>query len=121
MNAVIAQRLVRKLCTHCKAGHSATTEEKVLLDLPTEADVQIYEPKGCAFCQGTGYRGRLGLFETLWFDEELSKLVSKGCSEEELEARAGKRLRHMWEDGAAKVLAGITTIAELETVAVKRN
>jgi type II secretory ATPase GspE/PulE/Tfp pilus assembly ATPase PilB-like protein len=121
MNAVIAQRLVRKLCTHCKTSHPATHQEKVLLDLPTESDAQIYEPNGCAFCQGTGYRGRLGLFETLWFDEELSKLVSKGCSEEELEARAGKRLRHMWADGATKVLAGITTIAELETVAVKRD
>ncbi|MEQ1599740.1 MAG: GspE/PulE family protein [Methylotenera sp.] len=120
MNAVIAQRLVRKLCTHCKTNHAGTHDEKVLLDLPTESEVQIYEPKGCAFCQGTGYRGRVGLFETLWFDEELSKLVSKGCSEEELEARAGKRLRRMWADGAAKVLAGITTISELETVAVKR-
>jgi type II secretory ATPase GspE/PulE/Tfp pilus assembly ATPase PilB-like protein len=121
MNAVIAQRLVRRLCTHCKTSRTATAQEKALLDLPENAEAEIHEPKGCAFCQGTGYRGRLGLFETLWFDEELSKLVSKGCSEEELEARAGSRLRHMWVDGAAKVLSGITTIAELETVAVKRH
>lgn len=122
MNAVIAQRLVRKLCSHCKTSHLASDEEKNLLDLPTEAEAQIYEPKGCAFCQGSGYRGRLGLFETLWFDEELSKLVAKGCSEEELEQRAGRqRLRPMWLDGTAKVLAGITTIAELQSVTVKRH
>lgn len=122
MNAVIAQRLVRKLCSHCKTSHAATDEEKNLLDLPVETQAQIYEPKGCAFCQGSGYRGRLGLFETLWFDEELSKLVAKGCSEEELEQRAGRqRLRPMWVDGTAKVLAGITTIAELQSVAVKRH
>ncbi|MDP3306767.1 GspE/PulE family protein, partial [Methylotenera sp.] len=122
MNAVIAQRLVRKLCSHCKTSHAATDEEKNLLDLPAETEAQIYEPKGCAFCQGSGYRGRLGLFETLWFDEELSKLVAKGCSEEELEQRAGpQRLRPMWVDGTAKVLAGITTIAELQSVAVKRH
>ncbi len=122
MNAVIAQRLVRKLCSHCKTSHAATDEEKNLLDLPVETEAQIYEPKGCAFCQGSGYRGRLGLFETLWFDEELSKLVAKGSSEEELEQRAGpQRLRPMWVDGTAKVLAGITTIAELQSVAVKRH
>ncbi len=121
MNAVIAQRLVRKLCEHCKTSHSATEEEKLLLDLPAGSTAQIYEPKGCAFCQGSGYRGRLGLFETLWFDDELSKLVAKGCSEEELESRAGERLRSMWVDGTAKVLAGITTIAEMQAVTVKRH
>lgn len=121
MNAVIAQRLVRRLCVHCKVEQMATDEEKALLDVPTEQALKLFKPVGCAMCQGTGYRGRLGLFETLWFDEELSKLVSKGCSEEELEARAGARLRPMWTDGASKVLAGITTLAEVETVAVKRG
>ena len=121
MNAVIAQRLVRRLCVHCKAEYIASDIEKKLLDEPQENILTLYKPVGCAMCQGTGYRGRLGLFETLWFDEELSKLVSKGCSEEELEAQAGERLRHMWADGASKVLAGITTLAEVETVAIKRN
>lgn len=122
MNAVIAQRLVRKLCPHCKTSHVVTSEEKALLDLPADSAVEIYEPNGCAFCQGSGYRGRLGLFETLWFDDELSKLVARGCSEEELEARAGpERFKPMWLDGAAKVLAGITTLSELQTVAVKRH
>jgi len=121
MNAVIAQRLVRKLCSHCKVSHAATAEEKKLLDLPEDYEGKIYKPKGCAFCQGSGYRGRLGLFETLWFDEELSKLVARGCTEEELEQRAGsERLRPMWVDGTVKVLAGITTITELQAVAVKR-
>lgn len=121
MNAVIAQRLVRRLCVHCKTEYTASDDEKSLLDISHENSVKLYKPVGCAMCQGTGYRGRLGLFETLWFDEELSKLVSKGCSEEELEARAGSRLRPMWTDGVSKVLAGITTLAEVETVAIKRN
>ena len=121
MNAIIAQRLVRKLCGHCKTSHPATDEEKILLDLPADSAAQVFNPTGCAFCQGSGYRGRLGLFETLWFDEELSKLVSKGCSEEELEARAGERLRSMWVDGITKVLAGVTTIAEMQAVTVKRH
>lgn len=120
MNAVIAQRLVRRLCTHCKVLVDATDEEKALLESPQDQPLSIYKPSGCALCQGTGYRGRLGLFETLWFDDELSKLVSRGCSEEELEARAGNRLHHMWEDGASKVLQGITTLEEIQAVTAKR-
>jgi type IV pilus assembly protein PilB len=120
MNAVIAQRLVRRLCPHCRVAKDATAEERDLLDVKTSA-ATIYEPKGCAYCQGSGYRGRLGLFETLWFDEELSKLVARGAAEEDLESRAGARLRSMWNDGSAKVLAGATTLAELQTVAVKRE
>ncbi len=121
MNAVIAQRLVRRLCTHCKAEYSANEEEKALLDVPTHEQLKLYKPVGCAMCQGTGYRGRLGLFETLWFDEQLSKLVSKGCSEEDLEATAGSRLRPMWNDGVSKVIEGVTTLSEVEMVAVKRK
>ncbi|NOU41074.1 MAG: type II/IV secretion system protein [Methylotenera sp.] len=120
MNAVIAQRLVRRLCPHCRVEKAATVAERDLLSV-TALEVKIYEPKGCAYCQGSGYRGRLGLFETLWFDEELSKLVSRGCTEEELEERAGERLRSMWNDGSAKVLSGATTLSELQTVAVKRE
>jgi general secretion pathway protein E len=121
MNAVIAQRLVRRLCTHCKAEYEASDAEKAKLEKPQHEQLKLFKTVGCAMCQGTGYRGRLGLFETLWFDEELSKLVSKGCSEEELEANAGSRLRPMWQDGINKVLAGVTTLDEVETVAVKRK
>lgn len=121
MNAVIAQRLVRCLCPHCKTSYVANDKEKNLLDVVLNKDLELFKPNGCAFCQGTGYRGRLGVFETLWFDEELRKLVSKGCSEEDLEAQAGQRLKSMWVDGAIKVLAGITTLSELQLVAVKRH
>lgn len=118
MNAVIAQRLVRRLCPHCKVERPATREESALLDVDSAT---LYDPKGCAYCQGSGYRGRLGVFETLWFDEELSKLVARGCTEEELERRAGGRLKSMWGDGSVKVLSGATTLAELQTVAIKRD
>lgn len=122
MNAVIAQRLVRRLCPHCRRRKTATAEERDLLDQGDKETI-IYEPVGCAACQGRGYRGRMGLFETLWFDENLSKLVSKGGSEEELEtqALASGRLKPMWRDGTLKVLAGETSMAELQNVAVKRH
>lgn len=120
MNAVIAQRLVRRLCEHCKTEQDASDEEKALLDVPSNESLKLHQPVGCAMCQGVGYRGRLGLFETLWFDDAISKLVSKGCSEEELEVQAGNRLHHMWEDGVSKVLQGVTTLDEVQKVAVKR-
>lgn len=120
MNAVIAQRLIRRLCPNCKAEYQANDDEKALLDAPSNEALTLYQPVGCAMCQGVGYRGRLGLFETLWFDEELRKLVSRDCSEDELAAQAGDRLHHMWADGASKVSAGITTLAEIQTVTIKK-
>lgn len=122
MNAVIAQRLVRKLCPLCRKPRIVTEDEARLLGQEGK-QVTIYEPVGCAACQGRGYRGRLGLFETLWFDEALAKLVSNECTEDELEvhAIAAGKLNLMWNDGSAKVLAGLTSLSELQAVAVKRH
>ncbi|MDP3086936.1 MAG: ATPase, T2SS/T4P/T4SS family [Methylotenera sp.] len=122
MNAIIAQRLVRKLCMHCRVPYEASNEEKTLMAQPLDKKVTLYRPQGCAICDGTGYRGRMGLFETLWFNEDLSKMVSKGCSEEELESVAlpKARLRLMWDDGVAKVMEGHTTLAEVQKVTIKR-
>lgn len=119
MNAVIAQRLVRRLCNDCKQLSPASDEEARLLR--AGADVLLYRPVGCARCQGSGYRGRLGLFETLWFDETLGKLVSKGAGEEEIEQVAGDRLGSMWSDGVSKVLTGLTTLEEVMKVAVHKE
>lgn len=121
MNAVIAQRLVRRLCAQCKQSEPATVEEKRLLGVAETEPLQLFKPKGCALCQGTGYRGRLGLFETLWFDDALGQLVSKGAGEEVIEATAGDRLRPMWQDGVSKVLAGVTTLEEVMKVTLKKG
>lgn len=121
MNAVIAQRLVRRLCAQCKQSEPATVEEKRLLGVTETESLQLFKPKGCALCQGTGYRGRLGLFETLWFDDALGQLVSKGAGEEVIEAEAGDRLRPMWLDGVSKVLAGVTTLEEVMKVTLKKG
>lgn len=116
MTAVIAQRLVRRLCRHCAKARPATDDEKLMLG--TEEDVELYDPVGCAVCQGQGFRGRLGLFETLWFNEKLARMVAKGADEEALEQSAGTALKFMWEDGCDKVLRGLTTLSEVQEVAV---
>ena len=120
MNAVIAQRLVRRLCEHCKKTEGATAEEKSLLGVAHEEGLQVCRAVGCANCQGSGYRGRIGLFETLWFDDALRQFVSKGCTEEMLASEAGSRLRHMWHDGVEKIKQGVTTIEEVQKVAAQR-
>ena len=118
LNAVIAQRLVRRLCPHCRKPRQASTEEAFLLG---GENITLYEPKGCALCQGVGYRGRLGLFETLWVDDELSRAIARDSSEEALEKMAGKeRLKSMWADGRDKALSGVTTLAEVLEVAVPK-
>lgn len=123
MTAVIAQRLVRHLCTHCRQLRPATKEELVELNASPDDLVEIYDAVGCAVCQGRGFRGRLGLFETLWFDERLARLVANAASEEEIEEAASKsrNLKFMWEDGVEKVRNGMTTLAEVRDVAVYKN
>jgi type IV pilus assembly protein PilB len=120
MTAVMAQRLVRRLCDNCKKERPATEAELSELGSNNNA-VTLFEPVGCASCQGTGFKGRLGLFETLWFDEALARLVSQGCSEEALENAAGDNLKFMWEDGCQKVLKGMTTLAEVHGVTIVKT
>lgn len=120
MTAVIAQRLVRRLCQHCASKRIATEAERKVLGY-AEDIIEIFDPVGCAVCQGTGFRGRLGLFETLWFDEQLARMVAKGADEETLEQAAGDKLRFMWQDGCEKVLRGMTTLEEIQKVAVVKH
>jgi len=121
MTAVIAQRLVRRLCPHCRKARLATEEEKQAL--ASHGDVELFDPVGCAVCQGSGFSGRIGLFETLWFDERLSRLVARGADEEEIESSAAvsDNLQFMWEDGCNKVLTGLTTLNEVRDVAIPKT
>lgn len=117
MTAVIAQRLVRKLCTHCRKQRMASPYE--LEEMGLTEPVAIYDAAGCAVCQGTGFSGRLGLFETLWFNDKLSRLVVQRVDEETLEQQAGDNLQFMWQDGIEKVKLGLTTLEEVRTVATR--
>jgi type IV pilus assembly protein PilB len=119
MTAVIAQRLVRRLCKHCRQQRPAT--EKELRYLNIDSDINVFEPIGCAICQGSGFSGRVGLFETLWFDETLSRIVAKGADEETIEKVAANNLQFMWKDGCNKVINGMTTLDEVLKVAVPKT
>lgn len=112
---VIAQRLVRKLCPHCRKKRLATAEEKRIMHLTEEESVEIYEPVGCNLCNDTGYYGRKGIFEIMEMNEEIQRLIAEGSDSKNL-IYAAKRngMRTLRENGVLDVLAGITSIEELQ-------
>ena len=114
MVGVIAQRLVRKLCPHCKKSHMATTEEKKLLRLPPDKEKEIYEPGGCHFCNQTGYLGRIGVFEMMEVNDDMRKLISANASTEKLTEAARRTGMHTLRENAVQyVLDGVTSVEEM--------
>jgi type IV pilus assembly protein PilB len=116
---VLAQRLARRLCTECR--RPARAPAAMLAEVagsPPPGGVPdpapIYEPVGCSACRRTGYRGRVGIYEMLTMSEEVERLTAACAPSAEIRRQARREgMRTMREDGVAKVLAGITTLAEL--------
>ncbi|MDX1565095.1 MAG: hypothetical protein R3236_06795, partial [Phycisphaeraceae bacterium] len=111
LNAVVAQRLVRRLCEHCVGWREPTDAEREILG---EVDAtRIAEPVGCLHCLSTGYRGRVGLFEGLWVDRAVGEAISSAATAVEIAKAAGQRLQSLRRDGLQKVVEGITTLDEV--------
>ena len=115
---VIAQRLVRRLCTTCKQPRLVEDEERVQLGVPAdEEDVIIYEPQGCPLCNDTGYSGRIGVYEMMPVSRELQAVIASGATADVIENQALKEGMLTLKMGAAKhVLDGITSIAEMNKI-----
>lgn len=111
--AVLSQRLVRTLCSHCREAHTATNEERVLLGIAPATEATIYRATGCEKCNHTGYRGRTGIHEMLVVDEQIRELVHNGQGEQAIERYARKHYPSIRQDGREKVLAGITSLEEV--------
>ena len=114
LEGVIAQRLVRKICPHCKVEYKPSKEEIEKLGLSPDGDYTFYRGKGCEHCMGSGYKGRIAIFEVLPFDEELKKLVTRTQDATEIRNFALQRgFKTMLQDGVEKILKGITTPQEV--------
>ena len=115
---VIAQRLVRRLCTTCKQPRLVEDDERVQLGVPAdEEDVIIYEPQGCPLCNDTGYSGRIGVYEMMPVSRELQAVIASGATADVIEKQALKEGMLTLKMGAAKhVLDGITSIAEMNKI-----
>ncbi len=115
---VIAQRLVRRLCTSCKQPRLAEDEEKKILGVEDEdEDVIIYEPAGCTLCGDTGYAGRIGVYEMMPVSKELQAVIAKGATADVIEKQALSEGMLTLKMGAAKhVLNGITSMMEMKKI-----
>jgi type IV pilus assembly protein PilB len=114
LRGILAQRLVRMLCPHCKREREGTAAEYHRLgwqEKEGEAAPRLFEPVGCPRCLGSGYRGRIGLYEALWVDADIAAAISAGASEREI-AAAAKDYWRLADDAREKVLAGITSFEE---------
>ena len=113
--AVLAQRLVRVLCPDCKVPYEATSEELSELGIRDPGrPVRLFRPEGCAGCNYAGYRGRIGIFELMQVDDEVRSLVSQNIDSKTIKNAAIRAGMHpLRSDGARKVLAGHTSVAEV--------
>ena len=119
VRAILAQRLVRKLCSECKEpGELSERQIKALnLDAAQLAESTIMIPKGCVKCRGTGHKGRAGIFEIFQIDDEVRHMVNENLSTPQLRRQAREiGMRTMREDGIRKVLNGMTSADEVINV-----
>ena len=123
VDAVLAQRLARRLCGQCKEPYTATKEMLRKNDFPPEVcdrdDVVLYRAKGCSRCNNTGYRGRLGLYEVMIVSEAIRRLTVERKSADEIgRVAAAEGMKSLREDGIDKVLLGMTSVEEIARVIV---
>jgi type IV pilus assembly protein PilB len=120
VTGVLAQRLARRLCEHCKEVYTPTKDELAAARIPEElrhGKTELYRRAGCGRCRQTGYSGRIGIFQLLAMNEELSALAARGASHAELERAAFEGgMTTLWADGIEKVVAGLTSLEELARV-----
>ncbi len=129
IDIIIAQRLVRKLCPHCIESYIADESQSEVIkwmmqDIGIDAvakanknGYKLYRSKGCEHCGFTGYRGRLGIYEVLHFNDDIRKLIRDGASPAQILVEARKNdLILMREDGVLKAMRGKTSLEEVFSV-----
>ena len=117
IDCVVAQRLARKLCQHCKERGIITADVLRANGIRSQFDMEAYQPVGCSRCNHTGYKGRVGLYEVMVVTEEIRKLtLARAAGPEIAEVAVRQGMRLMRDDGLEKVRHGTTSIAEVTRV-----
>ena len=122
VSAVLAQRLARKLCANCCEMYTPSIEELMAARISpgmaaAREGMVLYRKVGCPRCNGTGYKGRVGIFQLLIMNDELESLAAQNAHRDEIErAASGGGMRSLWDDGIAKAAAGLTSLEELARV-----
>ncbi len=110
---LVAQRLVRVLCTDCREAYSADKYECDFLKADSSNPPTIYRLAGCEACANEGYRGRMGIYEVVSVDDDLRRLIHSGASELDMERYVRGQATSIRDDGRARVLEGLTTVDEV--------
>ena len=115
VSGVVAQRLVRKLCEHCREPYRALPELAAQLRLPLAGTApQLWRARGCAECHGAGYRGRIAILELLTLSDDIRGLILKRATMQEMHrAAVASGMQTMYDDGMRKAMRGITSIEEV--------
>jgi type IV pilus assembly protein PilB len=114
VDCVVAQRLARKLCTHCKRRTIVPQQALAEADIRVGAEVEAYEPVGCSRCNQSGYRGRVGIFSVMALSDHIKEMVVAQAPEAEIAATArDEGMLTLREDGLSKVRAGLTSLEEV--------
>ena len=117
MIGIIAQRLIRRLCKHCRQPYTATSAECRMLGVKADRPPTVYRAVGCDHCDYQGYRGRLAIMEILKLDVDIDELIARRATARELQLAAiAKGFRTLADDGSRRVLEGTTTLDELMRV-----
>jgi general secretion pathway protein E len=111
--AVLAQRLVRRLCEHCKESVEPDDRERELLGADDEPGLRIFRAAGCERCDYSGYRGRLGIFELVRMDDQMKRMIHDGASEADQTRVARQRSISLVQDGLNSIRKGVTTFDEV--------
>jgi general secretion pathway protein E len=122
LEGVLAQRLVRRICSQCTVPHQPDAGDLLAIGLNSPAGVKFYRGAGCAACRGTGYKGRTGIYELMLMTEDLRNLVLRKASTGEIRRFAtAAGMVTLREDGLAKACAGVTTVEEIVRVTQEEN
>lgn len=113
LKGVLAQRLVRKLCNHCKTPTVISEAQAQMLSAPELAGQQVYQAQGCEHCHNTGYQGRVGLYELLRVDGRLRELIHDGAGEQSLLRAVDAQLQSLLAEGQRVILEGLSSIEEV--------
>ncbi len=111
--AVMAQRLVRRLCPSCKTPYAADAATKRMIGAGEHEEVTLYHPAGCGRCNQTGYEGRVGVYELIIVDEKLKRLIHDGANEQDLAAHAFAHGETLQQSGLRHARAGLTALEEV--------
>jgi len=111
--ATLSQRLVRKLCQHCKTAYHASDSEKALLEQPADEIVTLYQAQGCNHCNHTGYSGRKGVYELIEIDDTLRQMIHEQHSEMDMDQYVHQHTPSLRQDAIREVLKGTTSVEEI--------